>query len=167
MTCAIPRDDVPQVGTIATHESTHELAMNPLTNTQRTSSQGIDERDLERISARIATTPAPIQPLTKRGTIAKLRPVLQEALAAGHTPTSLASTLRQEGLVIAPRTLTAWLNIAGKPKSIKKSRSATKRRITLSTSSAGSGKEPESNSVAVHTATFPAEYSIATWPEVA
>lgn len=69
--------------------------------------------DIEAMSARIRSASPPAKELTRRETVEALKPSLLEAIAFGHTPTSLATLLREDGLKVGARTLALWLNVSG------------------------------------------------------
>ena len=74
--------------------------------------------DIEALAAGILAASPPIRALTRRATIDALKPVLLQAMEAGHTPASLSSQLRKDGFRIGERTLTLWLNLtSSKPRS--------------------------------------------------
>lgn len=76
--------------------------------------------DIEALAASILAASPPIRELTRRATIDALKPVLLQAMEAGHTPASLSAHLRKEGVRVGERTLALWLNLAAskaRPKS--------------------------------------------------
>ncbi|MEP7295244.1 MAG: hypothetical protein ABI702_03585 [Burkholderiales bacterium] len=96
---------------------------------QHQDSQTANKRiDIEAMRARISSTPPPEKKLTRRDAIEALKPELVEALANGHTPTSLSAVLRTDGLKVGARTLASWLNVsaasASKARSRKPSRAS-------------------------------------------
>lgn len=68
--------------------------------------------DIEAMKVRITTAPPPEKKLTRREAFEALKVSLQQRLADGHTPASLSTLLRADGLVIGARTLATWLNVS-------------------------------------------------------